>query len=219
MFSGEPAVGCDVSSANAENALPSTVDQVAAGGAIVCALPEEQMSVDEIAERTVNPCTALCGALDDLINLIARMNSEQYCQHGLQGFSSSIGAHVRHCLDHVDALLLGIKEGEVRYDRRERSTQAEFDRDHAVMVVEVLQQKLNAIPSASLPSQLRVAAVTSPDGEEEICWSSGAREVLYVFHHTVHHLALMSAQAARMGVLVEAWIGRAPATLAADHED
>ncbi len=164
-----------------------------------------------------NPTQALAGALDELAGLISRIGPEEYSRTESEGFSSSIGAHVRHCLDHVDALIAGIAEGEIHYDRRVRGTQAETDRDYALTKIDELQSELPKMKTATLPSQIRVAALSSADGEEEIYSSSGPREVLYVFHHTVHHLALMAAQATCMGVPLDSRVGRAPATLAADH--
>ena len=93
----------------------------------------------------------------------------------------------------------------------------EADRDYALAKISDLQEQLSKITMDSLPSELRVAALSSSDGVEEIYVSSGPREVLYVFHHTVHHLALMAAQATRIGVPLDNRVGRAPATLAADH--
>lgn len=194
-------------------------DQASATVVIVCALAEEQSGVDQTVDLMGNAGSALCNALDDLADMIGVLRSEQYSQTGLDGFSSSLGAHARHCLDHVEALLCGLDVGEVFYDRRVRGTEAEFDREHALLAIGRLQERLRARTESALPSELRVVALSRIDGEEESYSSSGAREVLYVFHHTVHHLALMAAQATCMGVSMDGRVGRAPATLAADHAD
>jgi uncharacterized damage-inducible protein DinB len=75
---------------------------------------------------------------------------------------------------------------------------------------------VRAISDSALSSPVTVLALTSPQAPEVRFTSSVAREVLYVFHHTVHHTALMSAQATNMGVQPDPKAGRAPATLAND---
>ena len=52
-------------------------------------------------------------------------------------FGGSIGGHVRHCLDHVAALLDGLDGGVVDYEARERGTAAEGDPAAAAWVAEL----------------------------------------------------------------------------------
>jgi hypothetical protein len=75
---------------------------------------------------------------------------------------------------------------------------------------------VRAIGDAMLDSSITVHAMTTPNAPEVQFDSTVAREVLYVLHHTVHHTALMSAQATNMGIQPDPKSGRAPATLAND---
>ena len=176
------------------------------------------MAVEEVNERISDPRSALYGALQEVRDLLGAMDSVQYQEIGMHGFSSSIGAHTRHCIDHVDALILGLDEGEIRYDRRERRTQIEQEREFAMSAIVDRQKKICALPDDVLVCDVRVEALVTADSVEQVFRSSGGREVLYVFHHTVHHLALMAAQAAQMSILLDETVGRAPATIAADLE-
>lgn len=176
------------------------------------------MAVEEVNDRTSEPRKALCGALQEVLGLLTAIDTVQYQETGMHGFSSSIGAHTRHCIDHVDALLLGLEEGEIRYDRRERGTRIEQERDFAMSAIADRQEKIYALPADVLVCDVRVAALVTADSGEQVFHSSGEREALYVFHHTVHHLALMAAQAAQMSISLDETVGRAPATIAADLE-
>lgn len=176
------------------------------------------MGMAELNDRTFDPRRALSGALQEVLDLLVALDSKQYQEIGVKGFSSSMGAHTRHCVDHVDALLLGLDEGEIRYDRRERGTQIEQDLEYAIKAIQDRQVQIHGLPAEVLECDVRVAALVTAESGEQIFRSSGEREALYVFHHTVHHLALMAAHAAQMGIELDQTVGRAPATIAADLE-
>lgn len=163
-----------------------------------------------------DPRAALAASLDALATLAAKADQTQYAQGLAFGFHSPLGAHFRHSIDHVDALLNGIATGEICYDRRERGTAIEHDRTAGLATAADRAALVRAIPEPALSSTITVLALTSPQAPEVRFTSSVAREVLYVFHHTVHHTALMSAQATNMGVQPDPKAGRAPATLAND---
>lgn len=176
-------------------------------------------------EQTLNespdPVRALAHALDKIRALVRSVDDEQYVRSGMVGFASPLGAHVRHCIDHVDALLLGLQEGperEIRYDRRERGTRIEVDRSEALNVCTDRRDQVLGIDGGCLEGPVRVLAMVSSEGPELCFESTALRELLYVFHHTVHHIALMAAHAEHLGVSLERDLGRAPATLAADQD-
>jgi len=163
-----------------------------------------------------DPRTALAASLEALATLAAKADQAQYAQGLAVGFHSPLGAHFRHSIDHVDALLNGIANGEVCYDRRERGTVIEHDRAAGLAAAADRAALVRAISDTALSSPITVFAMTAPQSPEVRFTSTVAREVLYVFHHTVHHTALMSAQATNMGVQPDPKAGRAPATLAND---
>lgn len=164
-----------------------------------------------------DPRAALAGALETLATLVAKADAQAYAAGLAYGFHSPLGAHVRHCIDHVDALLHGIASGEICYDRRERGTAIEHDRAAGLAAAADRAVLVRAIGDAVLDSSIAVRALVAPAAPELEFDSTVAREVLYVFHHTVHHTALMSAQATNMGVQPDPRAGRAPATIA--HDD
>ncbi|MFZ9882328.1 MAG: hypothetical protein ACO3QC_13120 [Phycisphaerales bacterium] len=163
-----------------------------------------------------DPRRALAGALEHLAALAAKADDNAYAAGLAFGFHSPLGAHFRHCVDHVDALLNGLASGEIHYDRREGGTAIERDRAAGLAAAADRASLVRAIGESMLDSAITVHAMVGPDGGELAFESTVAREVLYVFHHTVHHTALMSAQATNMGLQPDPKAGRAPATLAND---
>lgn len=171
---------------------------------------------DPISDPLSDPRAALAGALGSLATLAAKADDRTYAAGLAFGFHSPLGAHFRHCIDHVDALLHGLDVGEIRYDRRERGTAIELDRSVGLAAAAERAGRVRAIDGALLRTAIKVHAMISP-GEPEVAFDSTvAREVLYVFHHTLHHTALMSAQATNMGIQPDPKAGRAPATIASD---
>src|SRR5262249_49109133 len=82
---------------------------------------------------------ALVAVLRQLAELLAGLNDEQY-RPKPAGIGSSVGGHVRHCLDHVAALLAGVERGALDYDRRERGTEVETRRSAALAALEHLER-------------------------------------------------------------------------------
>jgi len=163
-----------------------------------------------------DPRAALAGALESLATLAAKADERVYASGLAFGFHSPLGAHVRHCIDHVDALLNGIASGEIQYDRRERGTAIERERASGLAAAAERAELVRSIGDAMLDSTIVVEVLVAPGAPTMRFDSTVAREVVYVFHHTVHHAALMSAQATNMAIQPDPAMGRAPATLAND---
>ena len=161
-----------------------------------------------------DPREALSGSLDQLGALLGALTPDQYSSRRVAGFDSSIGAHVRHCLDHAQALL--DPRGSVAYDRRVRGTETELDLEVGRSEVFRVSHEIRALPG-QLDDDLEIRAFVTPEGGEQVFRSTLGRELLYVFHHTVHHLAIVCAQTRSLGLEVESEFGRAPATVAADR--
>ena len=71
---------------------------------------------------------ALADCLGELASVLERVSDLDYVARPPGGVSGAIGAHVRHCLDHVNAVLEPAPDGVVRYDGRRRHATLETDR-------------------------------------------------------------------------------------------
>src|SRR6516162_7733754 len=86
----------------------------------------------------------IVAVLRQLADVIRAMTDEQYRRKPVGVVPSNVGGHVRHCLDHVEALLAGLEEGEVNYDHRRRGTEVETNRQAALDVIRRQERQLLA---------------------------------------------------------------------------
>lgn len=156
---------------------------------------------------------ALCEILTRQADFIAALDDSHYARPPA-GQPSGIGAHVRHTLDHVQALLRGRGRGWVDYDDRARGTDIERDRGAALRLTRRLCRQLAELRGDDRAA-IEVRALVCPAGPTVATPSSLARELLFVLSHTVHHQAMMASAAHALGAAAPPpRFGFAPATLA-----
>ena len=140
--------------------------------------------------------------------------------HGLPGapaYAAPVGAHLRHLIEHYDALLFPAEPGSVDYDQRPRERELERQPTLARTRLIALQARLLQWTDAHLDSQLRVRGLGGLAGDFEFAvQSTGGRELVFVASHAVHHFALLQPHCRQHGIAISAQFGRAPATVA--HE-
>jgi uncharacterized damage-inducible protein DinB len=156
--------------------------------------------------------------LRQLAEVLRGMTDEQYRRKPVGGVSSSVGGHVRHSLDHVDALLRGVERGRVDYDRRRRGTDVETSRTAALAALARQERQLLAFPPRSEPWPLRLSALVSSALPATEVGTTVGRELAFVLSHTIHHNALIAVMAHTLGVPVPDHFGYAPSTLAHREE-
>lgn len=156
----------------------------------------------------------LIGLLRQLYDLVEAMSNEAYTRNPVGVVRSSVGGHVRHNLDHVEALLRGLRTGEIDYDRRDRGTDVERDRLAAAAAILRLERELAEFPWHEAPAAVRLTALTAPDLPPVVSATSPGREVAFVVSHTVHHNAIIGIMAELLGAEPPAEFGYAPSTVA-----
>lgn len=161
----------------------------------------------------MNPILALALQLETLRALIDELDDETY-RTPTPPFGSGIGAHLRHSLDHVRALVDGWKADVVRYDVRARGTVVETDRREALRTLAALIERVGALDESDLEESVQVELVISAGGHTAVTASTLARELCFVTHHAVHHDALIGAQLRLRDLHVNSQFGLSPATRA-----
>lgn len=173
--------------------------------------------------RSVTPgplgAAALAAPLVDVLrevgDLVAKLSPEQYTRRCGESFSNgTIGAHVRHCLDHARALVDGRAVGGVDYERRARDTEIERNPAAAMEEIRRLMVAGSELENADASEPLRVDVMPTRDGQTVQVHSTLGRELSFVLSHTVHHNALVRAMAVTVGVKVSPTFGYAQSTLA-----
>jgi uncharacterized damage-inducible protein DinB len=156
----------------------------------------------------------LVAVLDQLADLLDAMSDEQYRSKPRDVVSSSAGGHLRHCLDHIDALLSALEGGVIDYDQRQRGTEVETSRSAALAVLRRQQRQLHTVLAGSEDRPLRLSALVHPGLPPMEADTSVGRELIFVLSHTIHHNALIAVIALALGVSVPDRFGYAPSTLA-----
>lgn len=164
------------------------------------------------ARSSVPPSWALWRLLDELESLLIEVAPGVYCARFATEVSGSIGEHVRHCLDHVSALLTADPSATLSYDRRHRGTAVETDASEALQQIQQLKGALNAWSKRSLDEPIRVTSMISSSGDAVTGWSTVARELAFVVSHTIHHQAIIGVLLAIHGHAVPDRFGHSPST-------
>lgn len=170
------------------------------------------LSAVEAAVEVPSPqVAALVQSLRELEGVVASLSDAQYVR--AEAGASSIGAHVRHTLDHVSALRGAVEGGVLDYDCRERGTAVERDRASAgAALSELCDWLLRGVRPPATP--LRLRAMVTGSGPVVESQTTLGRELLYVQSHTIHHNAIVAMLARAGGAELPAGFGYAPATLA-----
>lgn len=161
---------------------------------------------------TASVSVALAGRLFELAGVIEDLDDRTYVGVRQDGVSGSIGAHVRHTIDHVAALVDGSSAGRVDYDSRRRGTVVESSRTAARAELERLAQKLQWLPDEELEAPIELLAVVDRSARRVSAFSTVARELVFVLSHTVHHQAIIALLLASAGQSTPDGFGLAPST-------
>lgn len=142
------------------------------------------------------------------------LDDESYTRRLPAVFTSAMGGHYRHCLDHFECLLDGIAAGEVNYDHRQRDVRVEHEREFALAETRRLRAACGKIPPPALALPVSVLSKVSYAGETAPRTdSSVGRELMYAVAHTIHHYALLAVMCGLLEVRVPFGFGFAPSTL------
>ena len=169
-----------------------------------------------IERSDTSPCVVvrrvLCEHLEALSVFTAELSDETY--NDVSAGGSSIGAHVRHSLDHFRAFLDGIGAGVIDYEDRHRGGAEETSAAAASALLRDLAQRAEALHDAELSRPVEVRNIIDAELPAVSLHSDGLREAWFVVSHSIHHNSLIARIAADVDVTVPQGFGYAPSTLA-----
>ncbi len=167
----------------------------------------------QYGDAQINPSTEILIAenikvLREAQKLLERMDDRTYTKVDAPTFSSSIGSHLRHCLDFYQCFLSGVKNNRVDYDQRERDETTEQSRTRAMERITMTTEMLWKLSFAEDQARLWVK-------QDSPYWSTSSlrRELQFLLSHLVHHQALVAVMLRLQGFVPNEDIGVAPATL------
>lgn len=144
------------------------------------------------------------------VSLLATLGAGRYAQRIEICYRASIGGHIRHIIEHYQAFLRGLDDGEIDYENRARDPLVENDPTYASGLLESIAQQLEELRGTLGNRTLHYCVETSP-GIASV--SSVLRELEFLLSHTIHHYALVAVMARLQDVEPDATFGIAPSTL------
>lgn len=146
--------------------------------------------------------------------LLESLTDEEYVATYPPACMSTIGAHMRHILDHYWCFVAGLETGCVDYDARERDVRLETERVAMIGGLRAAIARLDDIGALDSDRDLAVRMDCGVPGEAET-WtrSTVARELQFLLSHTVHHYALVAIRLRLAGREPAPGFGVSPSTL------
>lgn len=129
-------------------------------------------------------------------------------------FNAGVGAHLRHVIEHYDALLDHLAGGLIDYDHRERDQELERSPLQCEQRLAAIADKLAALHERAAGETLSVGFVIGLDEPQfQIGSSTLARELQFVASHAIHHFAILRPLLATAGITLQERFGKAPDTI------
>lgn len=146
------------------------------------------------------------------IELLGSITTEQYIQPHPFANNASIGKHYRHCLEHFEPLF---QTGEdlIDYDARKRDPLIETNLMAAVDRTHQIISLCDQLTTKRLDQEVRVRCkVAYSDADEPEVKSTLAREWMYGIAHAIHHYAIISIMCRMQDITLSPSFGVAPST-------
>jgi uncharacterized damage-inducible protein DinB len=135
-------------------------------------------------------------------------------------YSQAVGPHVRHVIEHYQALLNALSSDDacVDYDARNRDLRIQTDPTKTVSaLMQLIEQFVAAAGNEdlNLDTRLSTRLKAGSQGELEVSVTTTlGRELLFLASHSVHHYALLGQYCRAAGLELGHEFGKAPATIA-----
>lgn len=161
----------------------------------------------------MNANNALLTTVHQINQVIAQITPDDYRLALPEFEGGSLGQHFRHILEFFQCLEDGVRSGVVDYAARNRNPIYENNPDIAAAAFEAFS---HALPTFNLAQNMQVRAEFGSD--DRPCYDSTVgRELLFVYDHAIHHLAII-----KIGLIchfpqvqVEKDLGVSPSTIKA----
>lgn len=151
--------------------------------------------------------------LAQLRGMVAALTPERYREAFGEHGRHTLGKHVRHIIDHYDALLDGLDRGAevIDYEQRQRDEALEQWPQQAARHLAAVEARLSLLGSGPSPDALTLAYPL--DDERLSLASSLNRELAFLTSHSIHHMAIIALLAEQSGIHLPESFGVHPSTL------
>jgi len=146
----------------------------------------------------------------DYLNTISTL---QYNEVITPNFMSSAGAHIRHIIDHYQAIKVGVQKQFIDYDIRKRESDIEHTPLAALSKLAEISLWLQNLNSDALATTMTLSTEVSISSYQvETVNTTLARELVFAASHAVHHFAMIAQIALLQQQSLPPNFGLAPAT-------
>ena len=155
--------------------------------------------------------------LEQLVELINKLDNEQFARPLSVLSGNTIGKHIRHIIELYEQLLLGYDSGVINYDRRKRDLQTETETNYAIDKLK--QINLAAENKSDKPIQLMLDYSINCQVNDMVD-SSYKRELAYNIEHAIHHMAIIkiAIENSYSDIVLDKAFGVAPSTIRFQRE-
>ena len=129
-------------------------------------------------------------------------------------FISSPGAHIRHIIEHYQAIISGFESKLIDYDDRNRGGQIESSPQLALQILTEIAHWIKNLLKSDLEQIITLStAISVTNKTVQHVQTSVARELVFAGSHAVHHYAMIAQIASTQNVSLPQSFGLAPSTL------
>jgi hypothetical protein len=131
--------------------------------------------------------------LEQGLSYLTHISEEDYTAIISPNFISSAGAHMRHIIDHYQAIITGLEMNLIDYDIRERGCEFESCPRRAIEKLNEISNWIQTLTSNQLRQSITLATeVSIHNKNRQKVQTSVARELVFAGSHAVHHYAMIA---------------------------
>jgi len=131
--------------------------------------------------------------IEQAIFYLQSADRNDYCQIMTPKFESSSGSHIRHIIDHYEAIRVGFISGVIDYNIRSRGASVETDPQLAIRDLTHLSNWISELNPSDINKKVTLTTEVSIIRKEIVnIESSLARELIFAGNHAIHHYAIIS---------------------------
>ena len=147
------------------------------------------------------------------IDYLESVSNDDYIAIISPNFISSAGAHMRHIIDHYQAIISGFNYQLIDYDVRERGSKFESSPRLAIDKFNAIADWIKQLTEDKLNKQITLATEVSVSNKNiQHVQTTVARELVFAGSHAVHHYAMIAQISFAQKNLHPQSFGLAPAT-------
>jgi hypothetical protein len=152
--------------------------------------------------------------IDQALSLLKEISISEYQKVLAPHFSGSVGAHIRHIIDHFLALKNGQGDGHIDYNIRHRHNNVEQFPEAALATLHDIKTWILSLDAEACAQVISVTTeIDIQHDKSATCASTLERELVFVSSHAIHHYALIRIICSMQDKTLPDMFGYAPATI------